>query len=102
VDPIVLEVGAIIAITEYFVIASAPNVRQVRTIVDEVERRIKDDTGVAPISIEGTRDASWVLVDYGDIVVHVFLGETRDYYDLERLWADAPRVDWQVRGAALG
>jgi ribosome-associated protein len=96
----VLEIGDIIAITEYFVIASAPNVRQVRTIVDEVEHQIRDDFGVAPTSVEGMPDASWVLLDYGDVVVHVFLGETRDYYDLERLWADAPRVDWHARGAA--
>ena len=100
-DPVILAVGEIIAITEYFVIASAPSGRQVRTIVEEIERRIKADSGVAPISVEGTRDASWVLIDYGDVVVHVFLGETRDYYDLERLWADAPRVDWQARGAAF-
>ncbi len=99
-DPIILAVGEIIAITEYFVIASAPNARQVRTIVEEVERRVKADSGVAPIGIEGTRDASWVLIDYGDVVVHVFLGDTRDYYDLERLWSDAPRVDWSLQQEA--
>jgi len=103
VDPIVLEVGEIIAITEYFVITGAPNGRQVRTIVEEVERRIKDETGDSPRSIEGMADASWVLLDYGDVIVHVFLGDAREYYDLERLWADAPRVEWaQLREVAGG
>ena len=98
-DIVVLDVGEIISITEAFVIVSATNTRQVRTIVDEVELAIKvlggdDDEG--PRSVEGLHDASWVLMDYGDIIVHVFLAETRSYYDLERLWADAPRLDWDT------
>jgi ribosome-associated protein len=93
-------VGAIIAITEYFVITGAPNTRQVKTIVDEVERRVREASGASPLSVEGLLDASWVLLDYGDVVVHVFLGETREFYDLERLWADAPRVDWDSADAA--
>ena len=56
--------------------------------------QISDQTGIRPGSVEGLDDASWVLLDYGDLVVHVFLDETRAYYDLERLWADAPRVTW--------
>jgi ribosome-associated protein len=96
-DIAVLDVGEIISITEAFVIVSANNTRQVRTIVEEVELAIKilgdDDEG--PRSVEGLQDASWVLMDYGDIIVHVFLAETRSYYDLERLWADAPRLDWE-------
>lgn len=78
-----------------FVITGAPNVRQVRTIVDEIEKALKEQADVAPRSVEGLDDASWVLMDYGDLVVHVFLDETREYYQLERLWADAPRVDWE-------
>jgi ribosome-associated protein len=78
-----------------FVIAGAPNVRQVRTIVEAVEAALKVQTEVAPRSVEGLDDAHWVLMDYGDLVVHVFLNETRDYYQLERLWADAPRLDWE-------
>lgn len=92
----VLEVGDIIGITEYFVVTGAPNARQVRTIVEEVERLVRDSSGVSPRSVEGLADSSWVLLDYGDVVVHVFLGEAREYYDLERLWADAPRVDWGI------
>ena len=90
-----LDVGDIISITDVFVIAGAPNVRQVRTIVEEVERALKDQCDTPPRSVEGLDDAHWVLMDYGDLVVHVFLDETRDYYQLERLWADAPRLDWE-------
>jgi ribosome-associated protein len=96
---VVLDVGEIIAITEAFVIVSANNTRQVRTIVEEIELAIKvlgGDEDEGPRSVEGLQDASWVLMDYGDIIVHVFLTETRSYYDLERLWADAPRLDWDT------
>ena len=94
-DVVVLDVGDIISITDWFVIASASNTRLVRTVVDEVERVLKEEAGISPRASEGLDDASWVLLDYGDLVVHVFLAETRAYYDLDRLWADAPRVDWE-------
>ena len=96
-DIVVLDVGPIIAITEAFVLVSAANTRQVRTIVDEVERAIAEDAGERPLSVEGLDDASWVLLDYGDVIVHVFHTETRAYYDLERLWSDARQVDWSGR-----
>ena len=70
---------------------SAPNSRLVRTIAEEVEEKLKDRGGVEPMRVEGRSDLTWVLLDYGDLVVHVFLDETRRFYDLERLWADAPR-----------
>lgn len=89
---VVLDVGELLGITDYFVIASGSNTRQVRTIADEVERGVREAGGGSPLRSEGLDDARWVLVDYGDFVVHVFLDEARDYYDLERLWADAPRV----------
>jgi ribosome-associated protein len=91
-DVVILEVGEILGIIELFVLASATNVRQVKTIVEEVERAVADSDGGKPRSVEGLADASWVLMDYGDVVVHVFLEETRAYYDLDRLWADVPRV----------
>ena len=93
-DIVVLEVGEIIAIIDCFVLVSASNTRQVRTIVDEIEDAIADLDGSKPIGREGLDDATWVLLDYGDVVVHVFLAETRAYYDLDRLWADAPRIDF--------
>jgi len=91
-DVVILEVGEILGIIELFVVASASNVRQAKTIVEEVERAIKESDGGKPRSVEGLRDASWVLMDYGDVVVHVFVEETRAFYDLDRLWADVPRT----------
>ncbi|MFZ4585863.1 MAG: ribosome silencing factor [Acidimicrobiia bacterium] len=95
-DTLVLDVGDILAITEYFVITSASNSRLARTVVDEVEKQLKEQFGVAPRSVEGLDDARWILLDYGDLVVHVFLDEAREYYALDRLWGDAPSLDWQV------
>ena len=93
-DILVLDVADIIGIVECFVITSASNTRMVRSIVDEVEHQIFEETGEKPRAVEGLRDASWVLLDYGDLVVHVFLTETREFYALERLWADAAAVPW--------
>ena len=88
-----LEVGELIAITDHFVIASGSSSRQVRTIAEEVEQQTRNAGGGSPRRIEGLNDASWVLIEYGDFVVHVFLEETRRFYDLERLWGDAIRVE---------
>jgi len=99
-DIVVLDVGEIISITERFVLVSASNTRQVRTIVEEVEAALKRDGGDGPRAVEGLDDASWVLLDFGDVVVHVFLAETREFYDLDRLWSDAPIEDWRVDDAA--
>lgn len=94
-DTVVLAVGDVLAITDYFVITSGGNARQVRTIAEEVEARVAASGGPKPLRAEGLADASWVLLDYGDFVVHVFLDEVRRYYDIERLWSDAPRVAWE-------
>ena len=98
-DTVIVEVGAILAITDAFVITSGRNTRQVKTIAEEVEARLKADGGISPLRVEGLGDSQWVLLDYGDLVVHVFLDETRTYYDLERLWSDAPRVAWEDEAA---
>lgn len=89
-----LEVGEVLVVADEFVIASATNDRQVKAIVDEVERVLADEGFGKPLRVEGLDDRHWVLVDYGDVVVHVFLQETREYYELERLWSDVPRVTW--------
>jgi ribosome-associated protein len=94
VDTVVLAVGSVLAITEHFVITHGTNSRQVRTIADEVEQRVSGAGGPKPIRIEGLDDLSWVLMDYGDFVVHVFSEDARHFYELERLWADVPKVDW--------
>jgi ribosome-associated protein len=100
-DIVVLDVGDIISITEAFVLVSGSNVRQVRSIVDEIELTLKITDDEAPRAVEGMGDASWVLMDYGDIIVHVFLDETRAFYDLDNLWSDATRVDWSPEPSAV-
>lgn len=95
----ILDVHGLIVITDYFVIASGETERQVRTIVEEVEKALRD-LGRKPVRREGETEGRWVLLDYVDVVVHVFADEEREYYDLERLWRDAPRVDWDENGAA--
>ena len=94
-NTVVLDVGDVLSITDAFVITSGSNRRQVLTIAEEVEAQVKASGGPSPMRVEGLTDAQWVLLDYGDFVVHVFLDEVRRYYDLERLWADAPRLAWQ-------
>jgi ribosome-associated protein len=90
-DLVVYDVGEILAITDAFLIVSASNDRQVRTVVEEIERALKEAGGPSPLQIEGAREAQWVLMDYGDFVVHVFRHDIRAFYDLDRLWSDAPR-----------
>ena len=85
-------VGEIMGITDWFIVTSGNNARQVRGIVDEIEEQVTRAGGPKPIRIEGKDSLSWVLMDYGSFVVHVFSSETRDYYDLERLWKDVPRL----------
>jgi ribosome-associated protein len=98
-ETVIIEVGAVLAITDAFVISSGRNTRQVRTIAEEVETRLKAEGGISPLRVEGLGDSQWVLLDYGDLVIHVFLDETREFYDLERLWSDAPRVAWEDEAA---
>lgn len=91
-DLVVLDVGDLLSITDYFVICSGTSDRQVRTIVDEVQSKLRE-AGTRPLRTEGEAGGGWVLIDYGEFVVHVFTEETRAYYDLERLWKDVPRPD---------
>ena len=95
---VVLAMGDLLGVTDAFVVTSGANTRQVRTIVEEVERQVKQSAGRSPRATEGLRDLTWVLMDYGDFLVHVFQDEARAYYDLERLWGNAPRLS--VNGAA--
>jgi ribosome-associated protein len=92
---IILDVSRQLVITDHFVICSGRTQRQVRTIAEEVERVLSQDCNVKPFRREGAREGRWVLLDYVDFVVHVFQPEERDYYDLERLWADAPVVPFE-------
>ena len=93
-DTVILDVGNVLAITELFVVTSASNTRLVKTIAEEVEEQVRRAGGPSPLRVEGVREQQWVLVDYGDFVVHVFLDEARRFYDIERLYRDVPRVSW--------
>lgn len=93
---LVLQVGDVLGVTEYFVIASASNRRLVKTLVDEIEEQIREQTGRSPLRTEGVREQQWVLVDYGDVVVHVFLSEIREFYEIERLYNDVPTIPWSA------
>jgi ribosome-associated protein len=93
VDIRILEVRELIVITDYFVICSGATERQVRTIVDEIDKTMAK-LGMKAIRREGEREGRWVLLDFGDVVAHVFAAEERVYYELERLWKDAPEIAW--------
>ncbi len=87
-----IDVAELLVITDYFVICTGRNDRQVKTIADEVEDRLRETLGIKPIGREGTDEGKWVLLDFADVVVHVFQPEERDFYRLEKLWSDAPRL----------
>ena len=89
----VLHVGDITVMADYFVIGSGTSNTQIRALGDEVEYQLKERLNLVPIHREGYQSASWVLLDYGFLIVHVFHRDAREFYKLERLWADADRID---------
>lgn len=91
-DLIALDLRDIASFTEFFVIASGANQRQVQAIADEIKEQLKAQHNTRPVRIEGYNSAEWVLVDYGDFIVHIFNKEAREFYDLARLWRDARKV----------
>ncbi|MEY8562166.1 ribosome silencing factor [Eggerthellaceae bacterium 3-80] len=92
-DIMVQEVRDLIGVTDYFVIVTAANNRQVESIVDEIEEQERVLGHIKPLHREGTQDGTWSLLDYGSFIVHVFQPETREFYRLEALWNDAPIID---------
>ncbi len=94
-DITILDVSRQLVITDHFLICSGNTERQVKTIAEEIDKRLGEEYRVRPFRREGEREARWVLLDYVDFVVHVFQKEDRDYYDLERLWSDAPVVPYR-------
>ena len=92
---VILDVGDVLSITGWFVITSGTSNRQVRAIAEGIEEDVVAAGGPKPVRVEGLDDGTWVLVDYGDVIVHIFDDETRAFYDLERLWRDVPVLDWQ-------
>ncbi len=94
----VLSVGALTSIADYFIIASATNERQATAIADNIVDRLKAELDVRPLLVEGTTPGRWVLVDFGDFIVHIFTEDVRRFYGLERLWGDAPNVTAEFTG----
>ncbi len=93
---LILDLTGITSIVDFFVIATGTSQRQMHAIADEVNRKLKHEDGNRRISIEGYRtEGNWILTDYGDVVLHVFTPDGRLLYNLEQLWADAPRIEWQ-------
>jgi ribosome-associated protein len=91
VDLVVLDVQGLSSVTDYFLVCSGRSTTHVASIVDAIRAALKD-AEVRPLHAEGTPESGWMLLDYGDVLVHVFLEDTRVYYALERLWGDAPSV----------
>ena len=92
IEPVIFEVGKLLSITDYFLIASGNSSRQVQAIAQHVQRRMLEK-GIRTYGIEGEKEGHWVLMDYGDVVIHIFYQPYRELYDLEELWIDAPRVN---------
>jgi len=99
-DVVVLDVATLLTITDYFVICSVSSAPQLKAVTEAVEERIRLRLDRRPVRREGDAEGGWLLLDYIDVVVHVFGEEERAYYDLERLWSDAPRPAWAAEGAA--
>ncbi len=89
---VILNIGEVSVIADYFIIANGNNPSQITAMIDEVQKKLAE-LGYTPVGIEGIRNTSWVLMDYGDLIVHVFSKEDREFYDLERIWADCAQVD---------
>lgn len=92
-NTIVLDVGDVLAITRLFVVTSATNQRQLRTIAGEVSEKVRTECGRSPRHSEGAGEDQWILLDYGDVVVHVFAEEARRFYEIERLYRDVPVIE---------
>lgn len=90
-----LKVDKLTLVTEYFVICSGSNPRQLQTIAYEIEKAFKK-AGISRLGIEGYEDAKWILLDYGDVIIHLFDKKTRVFYDLDLLWGDAPKISWEA------
>ncbi len=97
-DVVILDMRPVCSYTDYFVIATGANARQTHGILDEVHGRMKKEDGILPKSVTGQREATWILADYVDVVLHVFTPEARDYYRLEELWGDVPSVELAAAG----
>lgn len=92
IDPVLFEVGKLSSITDFFLVASGNSSRQVQAISRHISQRMREE-GFRPYGIEGVQEGHWVLMDYGDVVIHIFYQPVREFYDLEGLWIEAPRIE---------
>ena len=99
-DLSVLAVTELTSIADYFVLCSAGSERQTQAIADAVVEKVRAEEGVRPLLVEGTTPGRWILIDFGDFIVHIFTEDTRRFYGLERLWGDAPNVTSEFTGEA--
>ena len=95
-DIVILDVGEVLSITGYFVVATASNPRLVRMVAESIEQASKTELDRSVVRTEGVREQRWILLDYGDVVVHVFHEEEREFYDIERLYRDVAKVEWAL------
>lgn len=91
VDPVLFDVGQLTSLTDYFLIASGNSTRQVQSMSRHLQRRMRE-SGFRPYGVEGEQEGQWILLDFGDLVVHLFYEPVREFYDLEGLWVEAPRI----------
>lgn len=94
-DIVLLDVGDAFFLSDVFVIATGSSRINVQALADTVEERIAEIYGTKPLRVEGRTEGEWTLVDFGDIIVHIFQGSAREFYSLERLWGDAGRIKWE-------
>jgi ribosome-associated protein len=99
VDVVILDMQPVCSYTDFFVVATGNNVRQTKAIVDEIHAQMKREHGLVPRSIAGDTEATWIVADYLDVVLHVFTPETRDFYRLDDLWGDVPLEEPELVGA---
>lgn len=91
---VLLHVSVYSSFSDYFLICSGKSTRQVQGIADNIERALKDK-GIRPLGVEGRTEGRWILMDYGEVIIHIFYEPVREFYDLESLWSEAKRVDWE-------
>jgi len=100
-DIVVLDMRNITPLYDYLVLATGASRRQIHTITEEIDAAMREQ-GDQRLSVEGYEASSWVVQDYGDVLIHVFNPQTREYYALEELWADAGHIDWEIEGTEEG
>jgi len=99
-DIVIIDVEKLVGYTSYFVLASGRSDRQVQALIENVRQVLKHAYDLLPLGVEGVRGGKWALADFGDVVVHVFREDERNFYDLEGLWSDAPRIEYQPQEKA--